>query len=160
MIKYFNIYTRKNYILNMNDKHFHNIYKFTCYFNQSNEHLFYASEFVIIKYSKYECYDNIALDSKFNDQTNNNFAYLGSKGALVSHTSARRYVFSNYDNTTKYSENLSDDIFIFRDFLPHIVFNSFNNLTENETFKIQNYLLGETFMKFFNIIPETKNRNI
>ena len=93
MIKYFNIYTRKNYILNMNDKHFHNIYKFICYFNQSNEHLFYDSECVIIRYSKYECYDNIVLDSKFNDQTNNNFAYLGSKGALVSHTSARRYVF-------------------------------------------------------------------
>ena len=68
--------------------------------------------------------------------------------------------FSNYDNTTKYSENISDDLLIFRAFLPHNVFNSFNNLTENETFKIQNYLLGETFMKFFNIIPETKNRNI
>ena len=116
-----------------------------------NEHLFCDSEFVIIKYSKYECYDNIVLDSKFNDQTNNNFAYLGSKGALVSHTSARRYVFSNYDNTTKYSENLSDYIFIFRDFLPQNVFNSFKNLTENDTFKLEIFLLGETFMKFFNI---------
>ena len=99
------------------------------------------------------------------EQSTSTYSYLDSKCNLVSHTTTYEYILSNYDYTNEYStnkknENLSDDIFIFIAFLPHNVFRSLNNFTKNETFKIENSLLCEIFVKIFNIIPMLYNEHL
>ena len=121
-----------------------------------------------LEFSKY--YDQVhmydwledCLLSDILEQSTSTYSYLDSKCDLVSHTTSHKCIFSNYYYTSEYStnkknDNPSDNIFIFIAFLPHNVFRSLNNFTKNETFKIENSLLCEIFVKFFNIIPMLYN---
>ena len=92
------------------------------------------------------------------NELNMNMDYrLKTDSVMVEMFCAGGLVIMNY---SEYSENLYDDIFIVRAFLPHNVFSSLNNFTENDTFKIQNSLSDEIFMNIFNIIPMLYNEQI